>query len=89
MRFGQTEVIDYIARDGEIAVMIASSREVIRLGQLGSALYELCATPTDLAILASELERVFGPPAEMSSVDATQTAVADMVSAGVLEQVED
>ena len=89
MRFQQSEVIDRIARDGEVAVMIASSREVVRLGQLGSALYELCATSADLALLASELERVFGPPAEMSSLDATQTAVTDMVRAGVLEHVED
>ncbi|MEO6021381.1 MAG: hypothetical protein ABIP45_14145 [Knoellia sp.] len=89
MTLRQAPVIDVLTRGGETAVIVTSTLEVVRLGELGSMLYGLCSSHSNVMTLAAELERVFGPPAGMSSLDATQSAVADMVSAGVLEQALD
>ena len=88
MKVQQAVTADVLARDGETAVLVAATQEVVRLGELGSALYRECTAPVDVTVLAERLEEAFGPPAGSSILDATAHAVAAMLEAGVLEPAE-
>ncbi len=89
MKVQQAEADDVLVRDGETAILLSATTEVVRLGELGSALYGLCTAPVDVTTLAEELESVFGPPSGVTALAGTHTAVAAMIEAGVLERTGD
>lgn len=82
MKVSQRAATDVLTRDGETAILVDET--VVRLGDLSSTLYALCASPVDIRVLANELEVQFGAPADRSSLQATTAAVTEMVRAGVL-----
>ena len=73
---------DVLVRDGETAVLVTG--RVVRLGELSSMIYALCAEPIEVEQLARALETSFGAPEGISVVQATKDAVADLVRHGVL-----
>lgn len=70
--------------DGELLLY---ERRLVRLGPLGAAVADLASGPVDLASLAAGLERLFGAPAGADLLDATRTAVEELVADGVLRVV--
>ena len=60
--------------------------EVVRLGPLGSAIVSHAVQPVTTEELAAALQAEFGAPAG-DPLDATQTAVGDLITRGVLERL--
>ncbi len=89
MKIQRADAEDVLVREGETAILLSATAEVVRLGELGSTLYSMCRAPVDVTTLAEELERVFGPPPGVTALAGTHTAVAAMIEAGVLERAGD
>ena len=83
MKVRQCPAVDVLQRDGEYALLLEDN--AVRLSQLSFAIYELCATPADVADVAAALHERFGAPAEGSVIEATSAAVRQMIAAGLLE----
>ncbi len=84
MRVRRVDPIDHLARDGESLLLYAG--ELVRLGPIGTALFDACSAPVSVSELALQLERAFGTPAEGTLIDATLRAVEDLLSRGILVQ---
>lgn len=85
MRVRRREPADRLTRDGE--TLLLYERQVVRLGPIGSAIYETAAAPVELAQLAEALEATFGAPPDGSLLAATTAAVQDLLRQRVLEEV--
>lgn len=79
------EPADRLTREGE--TLLLYERQVVRLGPIGSAIFETAAAPVELAELAEALEAAFGAPPDGSLLAATTAAVADLLRQQVLEEV--
>lgn len=78
---------DELRRDGESLVLVDG--RVQRVSALGTAIRSLAAQPVGEDVLARALEAQFGPPPEDDLLTLTRTALADLVSAGLLERLDD
>jgi len=74
--------IDVLVRDGETAILLDDT--AVRLSELGATIYALTENSMEVSALALELESRYGPPESSSSQEATESAVAELVSRGVL-----
>lgn len=86
MRVCRREPADSLTREGE--TLLLYERHVVRLGPIGSAIYETAAAPVELADLAEALAATFGAPPDGSLLAATTAAVQDLLGQRVLEQVD-
>ena len=87
MRVRRRPPADVLVRDGETAVLVDGT--IVRLSELSSTLYAECSTEKSSTELSRSLEARFGTPPDGSALEATERAIAEMVSHGVLELVPD
>lgn len=82
MRVRRVEPVDRLTdrRDS----LLLYERQIVRLGPIGTAIFEAAGIPIGLHDLAGRLEREFGAPADGGTELATQAAVDDLVAQGVL-----
>ena len=78
---------DVLVRDGETAVLVDGT--IVRLSELSSTLYAECSTEKSSTELSRSLEAAFGPPHDVSALEATERAITEMVAHGVLELIPD
>lgn len=83
MKVRRREVTDAITRDGETAILVR--RRLVRLSDLSAAIWDLAQDAVDVDVLANQLESLFGPPADRSTLEATKDAVAEMLRHGALD----
>ena len=82
MRITRVEPVDRLDREGESLLLY--ERQVVRLGPIGTAIFDRTAVPRDLAELAEALAEEFGPPATGTLIEVTRAAVADLIGQQVL-----
>lgn len=71
------------------ADLLLYERRLVRLSDLGSAIVDLTAEPTDTDELAADLQRRFGAPESGDPAAATRTAAEALVADGVLRVLPD
>ncbi|KGN41379.1 hypothetical protein [Knoellia aerolata] len=82
----QDQVVDWLSRDGETIVL--ARRSIVRLSDVGAAVFALTERPVDIEDLARGLEAEFGPPGSGSALAATTDAVTELVRHGVVRRSE-
>ena len=84
--YKRTEPIDYLILDGDSIALYED--HFVRLGALGTCIMTTAELPQTIDNLATALAKAFGAPPQGSVVDATRTAVANLVAQGVLLEVD-
>lgn len=86
MKVQRCHAIDTLVRDQEMAVLFEAGT-LVRLSDLSAAIFELAVRPVEVETLAAELAARFGAPHGRTSLGATQDAVAELISHGVLDVI--
>lgn len=69
--------------------LLLYEHQVIRLGLIGTVIFDAAEQPVDIALLAQHLEDTFGPPATGTSLESTVAAVEELKAQGVLSVTSD
>ena len=84
MKVQRCPVDDLLTRDGETAVL--AHGKALRLSAVAVAVYDLTEHEIEVESLAEALESQVGAPADRSTLEATEAAVAMMVRHGILRR---
>lgn len=84
----RSEALDVLEVDGESLVLLRDG-QMVRLSPLATAVFRLTAAPTTVEAIAAVLEETFGAPEAGTTVDATRSLVAEMLTAGLLRPAPD